>query len=80
MLPTPKAHLPKGYPLPDADDGERHQPVFSLAFKIHEVACLNPTRHLDIISPIRGRSKTSHASYCDCYEKAYRIMKDAGKI
>jgi hypothetical protein len=90
MLNTPKSHLPKGYPLPNADEQKKFDPVFKRAFEIHETAHSFKDNQIvkikgaweeygtrtGILSPVKGRTKLSKAHYCDCYEQAYQELKD----
>ena len=92
MIPTLKKHLPKGYPLPPPEEGEKFQPIFERAFEIHKAShdfSANKTQRSKegyceefgpregILSPVKGRTKLSKAHYCDCYERAYQEMKDS---
>lgn len=38
MMPTPKTHLPKGYPLASPEESKRFEKIFERAFDIHETA------------------------------------------
>jgi hypothetical protein len=95
MLPTPKSHLPKGYPLPSDEESKKFEKVWERAFDIHASAHdfgsflrkENKRGWIDvfgpregILSPVKHRTKLSQAQYCDCYEQAYQEFKKAGKI
>lgn len=88
MMPTPKKHLPKGYPLASDEESKRYKDIFERAFKIHETAhdfssplvkvkgaWVQYSPREGILSLVKGTTKLSKAHYCDCYERAYQELK-----
>lgn len=73
MLPTPKEHLPKGYPAtPTLAESDKYMPVWERAFAFHKGECRNPDSRAGILGPVWPDIIDGVSRYCDCYERAYQ--------